>query len=66
MLKLMMELKGKFPNKQLRKGQFTLQHFDADFNFLQAETDKITGKVRELPSLFSSHKCGGILRSTSS
>ncbi|ORX80102.1 kinase-like protein [Anaeromyces robustus] len=44
MLKYMMELKGKFPNKMIRKGQFGLQHFDENMNFMQVETDKITGK----------------------
>ncbi|CAG8746425.1 3120_t:CDS:2, partial [Acaulospora morrowiae] len=44
MLKLMMELKGKFSNKTLRKGQFTKQHFDDDFNFLYHETDRISNK----------------------
>ncbi|CAG8539108.1 24574_t:CDS:10 [Dentiscutata erythropus] len=44
MLKLMMELKGKFPNKSLRKGQFTKQHFDDDYNFLYRETDRISNK----------------------
>lgn len=46
MLKLMMELKGKFSNKMLRKGQFANQHFDDDLNFLCHETDKISNKVR--------------------
>jgi hypothetical protein len=45
MLKLMMELKGKFPNKMLRKGQFANQHFDDDLNFLCHETDRISNKV---------------------
>lgn len=44
MLKLMMELKGKFSNKMLRKGQFANQHFDDDLNFLCHETDKISNK----------------------
>ncbi|KAI9097325.1 kinase-like domain-containing protein [Phlyctochytrium arcticum] len=44
MLRLMMDLKGKFPNKMLRKGQFTFKHFDEDANFLLAEVDKVTGK----------------------
>ncbi|CAG8465721.1 12007_t:CDS:10 [Ambispora gerdemannii] len=44
MLKLMMELKGKFPNKMLRKGQFVDQHFDHELNFLANETDRISNK----------------------
>ncbi|CAG8480667.1 9762_t:CDS:2 [Acaulospora colombiana] len=45
MLKLMMELKGKFSHKTLRKGLFTKHHFDDDFNFLYHETDRISNKV---------------------
>lgn len=45
MLKLIMDLKGKFPNKVLRKGVFTHQHFDDDLNFIQTDIDKVTGKV---------------------
>ncbi|KAJ3059069.1 U4/U6 small nuclear ribonucleoprotein prp4 [Quaeritorhiza haematococci] len=50
MLKLIMDLKGKFSNKILRKGQFTGQHFDESLNFLQVEADKVSGKeiVRKL------------------
>ncbi|KAJ3044801.1 U4/U6 small nuclear ribonucleoprotein prp4 [Rhizophlyctis rosea] len=68
MLKLMMELKGKFPNKQLRKGQFTAQHFDADFNFLQAETDKISGKdiIRKVTVIKPTKDLRARLLSTSS
>ncbi|KAI9328027.1 kinase-like domain-containing protein [Zopfochytrium polystomum] len=44
MLKLMLELKGKFSNKMLRKGQFTPQHFDDNLNFRLVEFDKISGK----------------------
>ncbi|KAI9007267.1 kinase-like domain-containing protein [Gaertneriomyces semiglobifer] len=44
MLKLMMDLKGKFPNKVVRRGQFVDQHFDTDLNFLQLEVDKVSGK----------------------
>jgi serine/threonine-protein kinase PRP4 len=45
MLSLMMALKGKIPHKVLKKGQFTSRHFDEDLNFLQEDTDKITGNV---------------------
>ncbi|KAJ8322939.1 U4/U6 small nuclear ribonucleoprotein prp4 [Batrachochytrium dendrobatidis] len=44
MLRLIMDLKGKFPHKMLRRGQFTCEHFDDSLNFLQQETDKISGK----------------------
>ncbi|KAJ3148801.1 U4/U6 small nuclear ribonucleoprotein prp4 [Geranomyces michiganensis] len=43
MLKLMMDVKGKFPNRMLRRGQFTHLHFD-DSVFLNAEIDRVTGK----------------------
>lgn len=42
MLKHIMELKGRFPNKLLRKAQFAAQHFDEDFNFLSVEVDRVT------------------------
>ncbi|KAK4518040.1 kti12, chromatin associated [Mucor velutinosus] len=42
MLKHIMELKGRFPNKLLRKAQFTSDHFDEDFNFMSVEVDRIT------------------------
>lgn len=48
MLKFMMDLKGKFPNKMVRKAQFKDQHFDQNCNFLYHEIDKVTqrDKVR--------------------
>lgn len=42
----MMELKGKMSNKFLRKAKFKDQHFDENFNFMYAEVDKVTQKVR--------------------
>ncbi|KAI8970838.1 kinase-like domain-containing protein [Pilobolus umbonatus] len=42
MLKHIMELKGRFPNKLLRKAQFAAQHFDEDYNFLSNEIDRIS------------------------
>jgi serine/threonine-protein kinase PRP4 len=45
MLKLMMDVKGKFPHKMLRKGQFTNLHFDDNLNFLQVDFDKVSNKV---------------------
>ncbi|KAL3089210.1 hypothetical protein niasHT_021154 [Heterodera trifolii] len=44
MLKFMMDLRGKFPNKVIRKAVFKDQHFDYNCNFLYHETDKVTGK----------------------
>lgn len=45
MLKFMMDLKGKFPNKIIRKGMFRDQHFDGNYNFLYHEVDKVTHRV---------------------
>ncbi|KHN82315.1 Serine/threonine-protein kinase PRP4 -like protein [Toxocara canis] len=42
MLKFMMDLKGKFSNKVVRKAQFRDQHFDLNCNFLYHEVDKVT------------------------
>ncbi|KAF5901809.1 serine/threonine-protein kinase PRP4, partial [Clarias magur] len=42
MLKLAMDLKGKMPNKMIRKGLFKDQHFDQNLNFLYIEVDKVT------------------------
>ena len=47
MLKLMMELKWKLPNRLGRKGMFKDQHFDSNFNFLYSTIDRITEKVHE-------------------
>nr|KAG5707946.1 hypothetical protein BaRGS_031677 [Batillaria attramentaria] len=53
MLKHMMDLKGKMPNKMIRKGMFKDQHFDSAYNFLFHEVDKVTQreKVTVLSSL---------------
>ena len=48
MLRSIMECRGKFSNKLLRKGQFTPRHFDEMGNFRSMEKDKITGKVQFL------------------
>ncbi len=45
MLKLMMEVKGKIPNRVTRKGMFKEKHFDSSFSFLYAEVDRVTEKV---------------------
>ncbi|UJR27090.1 hypothetical protein I4U23_008391 [Adineta vaga] len=42
MLKLMMDLKGKVPNRIIRKGLLKDKHFDRDCNFLYHEVDKVT------------------------
>lgn len=48
MLKCFMDLKGKIPNKVIRKGQFKDQHFDGNGNFLSHEVDKITERVSQI------------------
>lgn len=40
-----MDLKGKFPNKVIRKGAFKENHFDANYNYLYHEVDKVTERV---------------------
>jgi serine/threonine-protein kinase PRP4 len=46
MLKLMMDAKGPFPRKMLRKGEFAPRHFepDAGMSFALLEEDKATGR----------------------
>ncbi|KAF9126025.1 U4/U6 small nuclear ribonucleoprotein prp4 [Mortierella sp. 14UC] len=44
MLKHMMDLKGPFPKKMIRKGEFNQNHFDEDCNFLSVEVEKVTQK----------------------
>ncbi|XP_062192425.1 uncharacterized protein LOC133895914 isoform X2 [Phragmites australis] len=46
MLRRHMELKGPFPKKMLRKGAFTMQHFDRYLNFHATEEDPVTKKKR--------------------
>lgn len=45
MLKFHMDVKGKFPHKVVRRGQFREQHFDPSFNFLYQEIDRVTERV---------------------
>ncbi|EAW89902.1 hCG1820375, isoform CRA_a [Homo sapiens] len=46
MLKLAMDLKGKMPNKMIRKGVFKDQHFDQNLNFRYIEIDKVTEREK--------------------
>ncbi|XP_060535182.1 uncharacterized protein LOC132707368 [Cylas formicarius] len=46
MLKFFMDVKGKFPNKVIRKGAFKDQHFDPNCNFLYHEIDKVTEREK--------------------
>ena len=48
MLRAIMECRGKFSHKILRKAQFAAFHFDDLLNFRSVERDKLTGKVRSL------------------
>ena len=45
MLKLMMELCGKFPRHVLRKGTLSNNHFNENLEFISQEVDKINGKT---------------------
>lgn len=48
MLKHIMEVMGKFPNRMIRKGQFSQQHFDEDNSFISVEIDRLSNKVCKL------------------
>lgn len=45
MLRSIMECRGKFSHKLLRRAQFAGLHFDDLLNFRSVEKDKLTGKV---------------------
>ncbi|KFY13158.1 hypothetical protein V492_03448 [Pseudogymnoascus sp. VKM F-4246] len=51
MLRSIMECRGKFTAKMLRKAQFAHMHFDEQTNFLSVEQDKLSGRdtVKTLP-----------------
>lgn len=53
MLKYFMDLKGKMPNKLIRKGTFKDQHFDSNCNFLYHEVDKVTERVSRYFTILS-------------
>jgi serine/threonine-protein kinase PRP4 len=65
MLKLFMDLKGKFPHKMLRKARFASEHFDDHLEFVDREMNSITGKetvhrvstqsIRDLRSMLIAH-----------
>lgn len=52
MLKFFMDLKGKMPNKLIRKGQFKDKHFDSNCNFLYHEVDKVTERVNKTSFIY--------------
>ena len=45
MLKFVMDIKGKMPNKLIRKAAFKDKHFDENMNFMYIEVDKVTQRV---------------------
>ena len=51
MLALMMDLKGSFPKKMLKKGTFTHKHFenDANMSFALQSQDQVTGQPVSCP-----------------
>ena len=49
MLRAIMECRGKFSHKILRKAQFASLHFDDLLNFRSVEKDRLSGKVRTYP-----------------
>lgn len=53
MLKLFTDVKGKYPNKLVRKSQFKDTHFDVNCNLLYHEIDKVTerNKITVLANL---------------
>jgi serine/threonine-protein kinase PRP4 len=44
MLLLMMDCRGRFPSKMLRRGRLTANHFTDQMVFLSHEVDSVTGK----------------------
>lgn len=44
MLRSIMETRGKFTTKMLKKAEFAYMHFDEQANFLSVEQDKLTGR----------------------
>lgn len=45
MLRAIMECRGKFPHKLLRRGALAYEYFDDLLNFRAEETDKVTGRT---------------------
>jgi serine/threonine-protein kinase PRP4 len=44
MLRSIMECRGKFTTKMLKRAEFAYMHFDQNANFLSVEQDKLTGR----------------------
>lgn len=45
MIKLILQTKGKFNNRILRRGEFVYKYFDNNYNFLSCEIDPISKQV---------------------
>jgi serine/threonine protein kinase len=59
MLRSIMDCRGKFTTKMLKRAQFAHIHFDEMANFRSVEQDKLTGKVRLFSlDLFELKRCG--------
>ncbi len=58
MLRSIMDCRGKFTTKMLRRAKFAHIHFDEMANFLSVEQDKLTGKVRYSTCLVALVICG--------
>eukprot|EP00744_Colponema_vietnamica_P012485 GILI01017522.1.p1 GENE.GILI01017522.1~~GILI01017522.1.p1 ORF type:complete len:538 (-),score=135.14 GILI01017522.1:205-1656(-) len=68
MLKLMMEVKGRFSNKLLRRGQFSSMHFDGNGDFVFVDTDPVSRKefTRKIQFSNPTKDLGSLLNSVSS
>jgi serine/threonine-protein kinase PRP4 len=56
MLRSIMDCRGKFTTKMLKRATFAHVHFDDMANFKSVEQDKITGKVCFSASILALHK----------
>jgi len=52
MLRLIMEVKGRINSKMLRKGEYTLKHFDAQNRLLIRDVDPVTKEVRHFKKIY--------------
>jgi len=55
-LKMIMEYRGKLPNKMLKKGALVKDHFDQDFRFLYHDIDPVTKKRIIRPMIVNKSK----------
>jgi serine/threonine-protein kinase PRP4 len=58
MLRSIMECRGKFTTKMLKRAQFAHVHFDERADFRSVEPDKLTGKVCVFLFFFEDPSCG--------